>query len=209
MLPRRLRFRCSCLPCRSFRRSPKSPTPTSSEHSSDPYLTHQKSKQSQFMPPVAHFTLIARARRRQKVRSKLEHIAKVVSSPHVEHDDALALFSETDCAILTDGGEIIGTKNVSSRPFETIAPKIRAIRATSTALCDYLHQPPLDVVHIRGRSGMVHAYALGNHTLVAITEVSPGARNLDTVVDRIDRCLGVGGAGRTHIEELANMLREF
>lgn len=161
------------------------------------------------MSPGTHLTLIARARRRQKVRAKLEHIAKVVSTPHVDHDDALALFSETDCAILTDGGEIIVAKNASSRPFEAIAPKIRAIRATSTTLCDYLRQPPLDVVHIRGRSGMVHTYALGSHTLVAITEVSPGARNLDTVVDRIDRCLGVGGAGRTHIEELANMLREF
>lgn len=161
------------------------------------------------MPPNSHLSLIARARRRRKIRAKLEHIAKVISSPQVDHDDALALFSGTNCAIFTDGGEIIVANTATSRPFEAIAPKIRTIRATGTAMCDYLRQPPLDVVHIRGRSGMVHAYALGAHMLVAITEVSPGARNLDTVVDRVDRCLGIGGSGQTHIDELAGMLKEF
>lgn len=162
---------------------------------------------------VSHTTqlsLVARARRRRKIRAKLEEVAKVVSTPHVEHEDgALALFSAADCAVLTDNGEIIVAKTGSSRPFESIGAKVRTLRTSSAAMCEYLRQPPLDVIHIRGHAGMIHAYALGPHTLVAVTEVSPGARNLDAVVDRVDRCLGVGGHGHTHIEQLVTMLREF
>lgn len=162
-------------------------------------------------PASSNLSLLARTRRRRKIRSKLEHIAKVVSTPHLDHDDdSLALFSETACAILTDAGEVILANNATtSHRFDALAPKLRAIRTSATAMAHYLRQPPVDVVHLRGRATMLHAYAIGPHTLVAVTEVSPGARNLDAVVDRVDRCLGLGGHSRTHIFDLAHMLREF
>lgn len=154
-------------------------------------------------------SLLAKARRRRKIRAKLDAVARVVSTPRVEHDDGLALFSETDCAVLTEQGEIIVTKTGSSRRFEAVAPKIRTIRKSAHAICAYLGQQRMDVIHVRGQSGMLHAYILGMHTLVTLTDVSPGARNLDAVVARVDKCLGVGGEGRTLIEDLAEMLQEF
>lgn len=154
-------------------------------------------------------SLLGKARRRRKVRAKLEQVARVVSSPHIGHDDGLALFSETDCAVITESGDVIVTKTGSSRPFEAVAPKIKTIRASARALCKSLGQDEMHVVHIRGQTGMLHAYILGEHALVTLTEVSPGARNLDAVVERLDKCLGVGGEGRTLIEELVTMLKEF
>lgn len=154
-------------------------------------------------------SLLAKSRRRRKIRAKLDEVARVVSSPRLGHDEGLALFSETDCAVITEHGDVIVTTTGSSRPFDAVAPKIRAIRASAAALCEYLGQNRMDVVHVRGQSGMVHAYMLGAHTLVTLTEVSPGARNLDAVVARVDKCLGIGGERRTLIEGLATMLQEF
>lgn len=154
-------------------------------------------------------SLLGKSRRRQKVRAKLEEVARVVSSPQICHDDGLALFSETDCAVITESGDVIVTKTGSSRKFEAVAPKIKTIRASVCALCKSLGQTEPDVVHVRGQTGMLHAYALGGHALVTLTEVSPGARNLDAVVARVDKYLGVGGEGRTLIEELAIMLKEL
>lgn len=151
---------------------------------------------------------LAKARRRRKIRLKLEEVARVVSSPRTAHPTALALFSEADCAIITEGGEIIVTKTGSTRPFENVAPNMRAIRAAAARLAGYFGEE-LQVVHVRGKSGLLHAYVLGRHTLVTVTEVSPGARGLDAVVERVDECLGVGGEGRTLIEELGGMLEEF
>ena len=138
-------------------------------------------------------------------------MAKIVSSPRIEEDHALALFSETHCAIITDAGEIIVTKNGSVRPFEAIAPKIRSIRASARSLAHFLGDLPTDVVHIRGQSAMMHAYTVGSHNLVALTEVSPGARNLDAVIARVDKCLcvNVDADGHTFIQQLADMLEEF
>lgn len=154
-------------------------------------------------------SLIGKSRRRRKVRAKLEEVARVVSSPRSGHDDGLALFSETDCAVITESGEVIVTKTGSSRRFEAVAPKIRTIRSSARALSKSLGNDDLHVVHVRGNTGMLHAYILGEHALVTLTEVSPGARNLDAVVARVDECLGIGGEGRTLIEELATMLKEF
>lgn len=154
------------------------------------------------------FSLPGKPRRRHKIRAKLEQVSRIVATPRIEEESALALFLHTSCAVLTESGEIIVSNTTPSRPFQAIAPKIRAIRATAHAMSEYLPPQP-NVVHIRGRSAMLHAYYIGPHTLVALTEVSPGARNLDAVVERVDRCLGLGGDGVTILEQLSELLKEF
>lgn len=177
-----------------------------------------RNPQQQNTHPLSTMSLLARARRRRKIRAKLDEVAKVVSSPQVDHEDALALFSETDCALLTDHGEIIvststkttSSHHTSSRSFiESIAPKIKLLRHSTNSLSTYLNPTSnenLQAIHIRGHAVILHTYILGKHTLIAVTEVSPGARNLDTVVDRVDRCLGISGHGHTLIRQLQDML---
>lgn len=172
--------------------------------------------------PQQQLSFLARHRRRRKIRAKLDEVARVVSQPRVDYDDALAFFSATSCAILTDSGEIIVTKSGSTRPFEAVGHKIRLLRTATNGLRQYLDEELEDgrnqnrtVIHLRGHEGIViHAYVLGKHTLMAITEVHPGARNLDMVVERVDKCLGVpnsleGKKKNTIIEQLHTMLLQF
>lgn len=153
-------------------------------------------------------SLLAKSRRRRKIRAKLDEIARIVSSPPTQ-DEPQALLSATDCAVITEHGDVIVTTAGSSSPFEAVAPKIRDIRASAAALCEYVGRQNTDVVHVRGQRGTLHAYLLGAHTLVTRTEVSQGVRTLDAVVARVDESLGVGGVGRTLIDQLAAMLQEF
>lgn len=161
------------------------------------------------MNPPPQLSLLSRARRRRKIRTVLDEVARRVSEPQVDQADSLALFAKTDCAVLTDTSEIIVTKTASARPFDLIAPKIRALRASSAAMCEYLHQPPLDFIHLRGHKGLVLAYTIGQHTLIVMTEVNPDARNLDTDVDRIDRFLRIADNGPSLVAQLTMVLQEF
>ena len=153
--------------------------------------------------------ILAKSRLRRNIRLTLDNIATVVSSPRIDHDRELALFSETHCAIITDTADIIVSNTASTPPFEAIVPKIHAIRMAATSLSNTVDANPIQVIHIRGRSRMVHAYLIGKHTLVALTEVSPGARNLDAVVARVDKCLTIATNTPTLLDHLSSMLEQL
>lgn len=62
---------------------------------------------------------------------------------------------------------------------------------------------------------MLHAYGLGKHILVAVTQVLQGAHNLDDAVAYIDECLGVNNMKNTDalsdtlLGQLSGMLIEI
>lgn len=62
---------------------------------------------------------------------------------------------------------------------------------------------------------MLHAYELGKHILVAVTQVLPGAHNLDNAVAYIDECMGVNKRNDTNaldetlLDQLSDMLIEI
>lgn len=197
-----------CFPLRSFKLSAPSSPPANQTHAADAASASTKSPNS--MPAPVQLSLLARARRRRQIRHLLEHVARIIASPRVDSDDAgLALFSDTHCAILTHAGELIVARTASTRPFSSLAPKLRAARAAATSVAATLGNPPPDVLHVRGKAGVVHAYVLGPHMLVAVTEVSPGARNLDAVIQRVDNALRVGEEGPSLLAQLDAILGEF
>lgn len=146
-----------------------------------------------------HFPIIAKTLRRRKIRAKLEDVTRAVSYPHIR-GDCMAMFSATDCAILTKDGDIIAAKAGSSHPFDAVAPKIRALVFSAKRLALCLEQERPEIVRVRGESGIFSAYDLGPHShffraaereephslLVTYTEVSPGSQNLDTAFSRVD-----------------------
>lgn len=153
-------------------------------------------------------SLIAKIRSRRAIRTKLDEVSRIVNSPRIgEH--SVALFGGTECAIVTEDGDILTGKAGSSKPFAAVAPKVRQLRTSADRVGQYLSQKAPNVVHVRGESGMVSAYDLGQHTLVTYTEVSPGARNLDAVVARVDRALGIDGDASKLIDDLKGLLADI
>ncbi|KAI0563952.1 hypothetical protein FGB62_32g013 [Gracilaria domingensis] len=159
-------------------------------------------------------SILAKSRRRRKIRAKLDEVARVVSTSRMNQGPQ-PLFTEAHCAILTESGELIVANNTSVRRFQAIAPKIRAIRHSAESVSSFLGTEPSKVVHVRGRTRMLHAYEVDAHTLVAVTQVSPGAVNLENAVAYIDECMGVNKKTeaevleKTLLEELSIMLVEI
>ncbi|CAN8071345.1 unnamed protein product [Agarophyton chilense] len=161
-----------------------------------------------------NLSILAKTRRRRKIRAKLDEVARVVSARRM-NPGSQPLFTEAHCAILTQSGELIVANNTSVRRFQAIAPKIRAIRHSAESISSFLDMETSKVVHVRGRTFMLHAYDVGAHTLVAVTQVSLGAENLDNTVAHIDECMGVNSdkqadvADETLLEQLADLLLDI
>lgn len=155
-------------------------------------------------------SLLAKSRRRRKIRAKLDDIARALSATAAPSEDApQPTLSATDCAVLTEHGDVLVTSAGASTAFEAAAPKVRDIRLAAAALCAYVGCTESRVVHVRAQRGILHVYVLGKHALVVRTDVTAvGGCDLDAVVGRVDRCLGRGGEGRGLVEELGGMLQD-
>lgn len=206
-----------CLPCCPLR-VPTSPPPSTSSPPLPPTPPARANHLPAHHPPGMQLSLLAKSRRRRKIRQALERVARTVSSPRIAHDAGLALFSGTDCAVLTAGGEVIAARSGSARPLAALAPKLRHAAEAAVSLAAQLGVDGGGAaVHVRGRGALLLVYALGqSHALVAVTEVSPGARDLDAVIARIDAALGAAPptvdaihGTTTLVAELTALLRDL
>ena len=155
-----------------------------------------------------NFSLLAKIKSRRSIRAKLDEVAKIINACKEGHSSA-ALFVSTECAIITQDVDVLTGKSGSSRPFTNIAPKICALRDSARRVCANFDQKRAPVIHVRGESAMVSAYALGHHTLVAYTDITPGAHNLDAVLASVDRALGVEGDASKLVEQLTRLLEDI
>ena len=191
-------------------------------------------------------SLLSKTRRRRRIRTKLEDISRAVSLPsggsgvgilgtnvirdgiEAERVSDINISLRTECALLTEIGELVVSKTGSSRPFDTVTPRIRTIRTAARNLTAALVGAGASTptsVHLCAKTRMVHAYLIGPHTLVALTEVTgEKMHSVDDVINQVDRRVSVasigvglekeGGKGKhgdaqsgmSHLEELRTML---
>ena len=152
--------------------------------------------------------MIAKIRSRRAIKHKLDEVSRLVNTT-ASSDGSAALFEGTECAIVTGDGDILTGKGGSSRPFTDVAPKVARLRAAAHSLGEYLSQTRPAVVHVRGESAMLSAYDLGVHTLVTYTAVSTQTKEVDAVIARVDRALGVDADAKKLIAELGRLLEDI
>lgn len=154
-------------------------------------------------------SLIAKIRSRRAIQRKLDEVSRIFNSPPAGEEYSTAQVAGTECAIVTEDGDILTGKAGSPKPFVEIAPKVRRLRESADKVGQYLLQKRPTVVHVRGKSRMVSTYDLGQHTLVTCSAVSAGPRSLDVTIARIDSVLGVNGDASKLIAELTRLLDDI
>lgn len=148
-------------------------------------------------------SFFSKFRSQRAIRHKLEEVSRIFNTP-ADNEGPGAPVGATECAIVTDEGDIITGKSGSSKPFTEIAPKVSRLRHSAEKVCDTLTARRPVAVHIRGDTDMVSTYALGAHTLVAVSPT--GAAASDATIARIDAALGADRDASKLIEELARLL---
>ncbi len=145
-------------------------------------------------------SLISKFRSRRAIKSKLDEVARIFNTPG-ENEANTVPVGTTECAIITEEGDILTGKSGTSKPFTEIAPKVRRLRLSAEKVCETLTTRRPVAVHICGSKSMVSTYALGAHTLVTI---SPAG--IDSSIARIDAALGADGDASKLVDELARLL---
>lgn len=153
-------------------------------------------------------SLISKFRSRRAIKNKLDEVARIFNDTYTSSSSSSSsrglhhhFLSETDCAIVTDEGDILTRKSgTSTKPFSEVAPKVGRLRATSEKVAYALNTDGLQVLHIRGSETMLSTYALGSHTLVAISYLRD--IHMDAAIERIDTAL----KGSNLIPQLARLV---
>lgn len=148
-------------------------------------------------------SFFSKYRSQRAIRHKLDEVSRIFNTPS-ENEGPTVPMGATECAIVTDEGDILTGKSGSSKPFTEIAPKVCRLRLSAEKVCETLTTRRPTAVHIRGTTDMISTYALGAHTLVAVSPT--GATASDTTIARIDTALGADGDASKLIEELARLL---
>ena len=112
-------------------------------------------------------------------------------------------FTRTDCAIITEEGDILTGKAGSPKPFVDVVSKVHRLRLSAERVRAHLQHTPATVVHVRGASTMISTYELGKHTLVALSELAPGSPPPDSATAHIDSLLV------QHIDALTRLLNDI
>lgn len=153
-------------------------------------------------------SLISKFRSRRAIKNKLDEVARIFNYDYSVDTLPVSVnynLSDTDCAIITDEGDILTRKSgTSTKPFSEVAPKVARLRATSEKVAYALLSPAnsadLQLLHVRGTSTMLSMYALGSHTLVAISYLRD--IHMDAAITRIDAALNSSNL----IPELARLV---
>lgn len=153
-------------------------------------------------------SLITKIRSRRAIQGKLDEVSKIFNSSLLEEEDKTQ-GTGTECAIVTEDGDILTGKARSPKPFAEIAQKVRRLRESADKVSQCLLQNRPTVMHLRGTSNLVSAYDLGQNTLVALSTVNAGVRSPDLVIARIDSILGVNGDASKLIAQLTRLLDDI
>lgn len=147
-------------------------------------------------------SLFSKFRSRRAIQRKLDEVTRIFNG-----ESGGPSVGITECAIVTEGGDILTSKAGSPKPFVEIAPKVRRLRASADRVGTHLLQKRDTAMHIRGASTMVSTYDLGVHTLVAVSEL--GTTAPDAAIARIDDALGVDGDAEKLIDALTRLLDDI
>lgn len=147
-------------------------------------------------------SLISKFRSRRAIQRKLDEVSRIFNSEG--NAPSLGL---TECAIVTEEGDILTGKAGSPRPFAELAPKVRRLRASADRVGAHLLHKRAKMVHICAQNTMVSTYDLGAHTLVAVSDLTGAAPDATTA--GIDAALGVDGSGTKLIDALTRLLHDI